>query len=575
MVDGALVIGYSENHDDYTMSQPSQGIIGARTENLTFKNIKFYNFDVANKSAIGSCSHCFVTPSTDSGARTTTFSGLYFDKSVSIKIRYQTPNRDIFRDLDGTLTGLGPNSWATPWWRHNLQPGCEHKQHEYDGIVCDSRSEIRRVVFYNFAPAIFGKQYMKILQWDDSIVGSMDNTTKKAYMEDLDNYSMVNFRAHVRPENAWAIPIVTGHKYRIHWGYGLDFTQMQVDLSPLWKHTDQDLYFVHNFTDVRAAYDFQTAKTNVYNNGSIFSSDPKLHQTGAVALYNETSVRELHFLINGKNWTRRDLVMTAIRCIGSCLAVINTTVPIETNVRYWSNASSWNNSKVPLEGEDIVIPPGQNFVFDMEVSPIYRYIQINGRVTFLNSANKLHLRAKYIFVRAGELIIGNQTHPFLGEQAEITLYGARDEASIVYDNAIEAGNKVLANTANLTMFGKPRIHRTRLLATAPVNSTSILVESGLSWVAGEKFGLAPSTMNWDESDYAIISSYNNDTGLLVADRPLEKYHWGAPNSTAPNYNGIDMRTEVMLLSRNIRIQGNDSDAWGCQVVTSDFYEGDG
>ena len=33
-----------------------------------------------------------------------------------------------------------------------------------------------------------------------------------------------------------------------------------------------------------------------------------------------------------------------------------------------------------------------------------------------------------------------------------------------------------------------------------------------------------------------------------------------------------MRAEVMLLSRNIKIQGNDTDAWGCQIVTSDFVE---
>lgn len=31
----------------------------------------------------------------------------------------------------------------------------------------------------------------------------------------------------------------------------------------------------------------------------------------------------------------------------------------------------------------------------------------------------------------------------------------------------------------------------------------------------------------------------------------------------------------MLMSRNIRIVGNDTDKWGCQVVTSDFVEADG
>lgn len=63
-------------------------------------------------------------------------------------------------------------------------------------------------------------------------------------------------------------------------------------------------------------------------------------------------------------------------------------------------------------------------MFDLEESPIYRYVQINGRVTFKQDAPKLHLRANYLFVRMGELIIGNATNPFLGN-ATITLFGMK------------------------------------------------------------------------------------------------------------------------------------------------------
>ena len=38
---------------------------------------------------------------------------------------------------------------------------------------------------------------------------------------------------------------------------------------------------------------------------------------------------------------------------------------------------------------------------------------------------------------------------------------------------------------------------------------------------------------------------------------------------------MDMRGEVIMLSRNVRIVGNDTEAWGCQVVTSDFLEENG
>lgn len=58
---------------------------------------------------------------------------------------------------------------------------------------------------------------------------------------------------------------------------------------------------------------------------------------------------------------------------------------------------------------------------------------------------------------------------------------------------------------------------------------------------------------------------------------LEFYHWGAPDSTGNNYNGVDMRAEVILLSRNIVIAGEFVDeqvydGFGGHIVTSDIME---
>jgi len=66
----------------------------------------------------------------------------------------------------------------------------------------------------------------------------MDNATLTAYYANASNYAHIPFRMKTRPMMAWAIPIVTGHKYKIHWQWGLDFTQMQIDLSPHWKTPD-------------------------------------------------------------------------------------------------------------------------------------------------------------------------------------------------------------------------------------------------------------------------------------------------------------------------------------------------
>jgi len=64
-------------------------------------------------------------------------------------------------------------------------------------------------------------------------------------------------------------------------------------------------------------------------------------------------------------------------------------------------------------------------IFDMEESPIYKLIRINGNLTFKNTTNT-HLRAKHIFVRGGELRIGSAEYPML-MNATITLHGARDD----------------------------------------------------------------------------------------------------------------------------------------------------
>ena len=65
--------------------------------------------------------------------------------------------------------------------------------------------------------------------------------------------------------------------------------------------------------------------------------------------------------------------MRTYRCIGPCLPDV-TAVAVESTIKLWSNPSSWPTGKVPLAGEDVVIEPGKNFVFDLAESPIYKYV---------------------------------------------------------------------------------------------------------------------------------------------------------------------------------------------------------
>ena len=68
------------------------------------------------------------------------------------------------------------------------------------------------------------------------------------------NYGKIKFKPRRSPDDSWTLPFVTGHKYKIHWSSsGVDFEQMQIDLSERWQPTDRSVYLIMNYTDVRAS----------------------------------------------------------------------------------------------------------------------------------------------------------------------------------------------------------------------------------------------------------------------------------------------------------------------------------
>jgi len=133
----------------------------------------------------------------------------------------------------------------------------------------------------------------------------------------------------------------------------------------------------------------------------------------------------------------------------------------EPEFRLWSDVKNWPNETLPKEGEDVHIMSGWKMILDLNVTPQFKLLRVNGILHFSDEMD-VHLKAKHIFVRAGELHIGNETHPYQ-HNAQITLFGEKDQETVVYDNAIEAGNKLIANVNLIKMFGKKRTKKmTRL-----------------------------------------------------------------------------------------------------------------
>jgi hypothetical protein len=274
---------------------------------------------------------------------------------------------------------------------------------------------------------------------------------------------------------------------------------MSVTLSERWAETDKPIYFVHNFTDVRAGIDVKV--NNLPITAEQFANDttinfPKDWVLGSNVLYEHNDVREFHFIVNGKQpvaeqvTDSRKLSFVAHRCKVNCFPPPPPKASCQfADIRKWSDSKSWDYTELepteesieegytiyreakdredsPFWGEadSFIIPFGWNVEFDLEEpSPIFDTIEINGCLHFKNEKDAdLHLRAKKILIRGGELYIGSYekkgqdeyvwgNKPFEGK-AKITLSGNRNEPTLaIQDQGIEAGSKIIANLGRLNI----------------------------------------------------------------------------------------------------------------------------
>jgi len=112
------------------------------------------------------------------------------------------------------------------------------------------------------------------------------------------------------------------------------------------------------------------------------------------------------------------------------------------------------------------------------------------------------------------------------------------------------------------MYGiTPAKTMVRVIEPAVVGATSIKVDTGLTdWQVDDKVWLAPTSFNALASDYITIETINTETGVITFTTALKYYHFGAAESTASHYNDVvDIRGEVVILSRNVRVVGDNTD----------------
>jgi hypothetical protein len=140
------------------------------------------------------------------GGYTARWQGLSFVNSWK-RILWTPPFKELFWDIDGSLTGYA-DGWTTPYYKWNeWEPACVRVNGSWDnGLICDSTVVLRRLQINSVNPSQLDFQSMII----DSSAGSdlMPFRPKEIY--------------------GWVAPIVSKRSYNVRFKSLIDWQTMQI-----------------------------------------------------------------------------------------------------------------------------------------------------------------------------------------------------------------------------------------------------------------------------------------------------------------------------------------------------------
>lgn len=214
----------------------------------------------------------------------------------------------------------------------------------------------------------------------------------------------------------------------------------------------------------------------------------------------------------------------------------------------WSNPATWGGS-VPAAGERVTIPAGKRVLIDTDIN--VSGLLIEGDLICAN--RDLNVTANWIMVH-GLLQCGTESSPFQN-RLDITLTGNNPAESIM-----SMGTKMIGamNGGIISLHGEDRTSWLMLDETANQGDKNLQLEYAPNWRSGDIIVVTSTDDNMHHAEVRQISSINGKT--VRFDKALNYRHFGEVQVYANQRKTwtMDTRAEVGLLTRNIRISGDDS-----------------
>lgn len=237
----------------------------------------------------------------------------------------------------------------------------------------------------------------------------------------------------------------------------------------------------------------------------------------------------------------------------------------------WSDPDAWLPEQLqdgmPPRTGSVTINKGQRLVLDQDLS--LDSFTINGKVEC--DSKDLNISARWIMVH-GDFICGTPDKPF-ANRLDITLTGNDANESVM-----GMGTKMLSamGGGRIWLHGEPRTSWLMLDETARAGSETLVLEYAPQWRAGDWIVVTATGDDMEEAEMRQIMAI--DGREVSLDRGLSHTHFGEIQTFSNDTRTwtADTRAEVALLSRNIRIQGDEqseTSRFGGHVMIMEGSEG--
>lgn len=229
---------------------------------------------------------------------------------------------------------------------------------------------------------------------------------------------------------------------------------------------------------------------------------------------------------------------------------------------------------VPIEGKSVTIPHGARVLLDVD-TPVLNGVMIHGELIFEDKPG-VGLSAHWVMImgEGSALRIGSVDTYFVNN-THITLYGTDRSANLFGTAPLHSGNKfiMVMEGGTLAMHGaSAQKHSwTQIEGDVFPGDTRLTVAiDSVGWLPGDRIVLAPSGYNPAEAEVLTVTAVD---GREIQFQPaLQHRRFGRIQTIAGRQ--VDMRAEIGLLTRNIRVQGaQDSvvEQFGAHVMIMDGF----